>query len=428
MENTFERKSASTWFPWVVCGLGALFYVYEYLLRLAPNVMTSELMQWFSINSADLGNLVAFYYYAYAPAQLLVGVLMDHYGPRRLLTFACLICAVGSYMFSSSQNLVTVGFGRFLMGFGSAFAFVGVLKLATIWLPPNRFALISGMTSALGTIGAMAGEIILSRLVESAGWQWSMVSLAGLGIVLSIILLLFIRDGSKEAADLDATSALDFMSILKSLGTILSNPQIWINGFIGCLMYLPTTTFAELWGNPYFQATRGFSSNEAALAISAIFLGFTVGAPINGLVSDRIKKRRLLLFTGSLSAAAVVTVIFYLPGIPQMGLLALLFLFSFLYSSQVIVFAVGRESSPSNAAATAIAVTNGLVMLGGVVFQPVVGILLEWKWSGLISDSIHVYSTSDYQFAMMLIPIALLVSAGLALFFLKETNCKVLEE
>ena len=130
--NAIRTPAKSVVLPWVICGLGALFYCYEYLLRISPSVMMSDLMQAYHINATVFGNLAAFYYYAYTPMQLPVGILMDRYGPRRLLTFACLACALGSYLFAHAFHIELAQIGRFMVGFGSAFAFVGVLKLATI--------------------------------------------------------------------------------------------------------------------------------------------------------------------------------------------------------------------------------------------------------------------------------------------------------
>ena len=126
--------------PWLIVAVAATFYAYEYFLRILPSVMVTDLMQSFGVSAAVIGNLAAFYYYAYTPMQLPVGVMMDHYGPRRLLTFACLCCAMGSFLFAQPNHIFMAQVGRLLVGFGSAFAFVGVLKLATLWLPQNHFA------------------------------------------------------------------------------------------------------------------------------------------------------------------------------------------------------------------------------------------------------------------------------------------------
>ena len=151
---------------WLICGLGAIFYSYEYLLRIAPSVMEPALREHFDLSATGFGLLSSIYYFAYVPMQLPVGVLLDRYGPRRLLTFACLICVIGTLLFTGTTVFWIAATGRFLVGFGSAFAFVGVLKLATIWLPENRLAMVSGMTSALGAIGAMLGDNFLEIFVN----------------------------------------------------------------------------------------------------------------------------------------------------------------------------------------------------------------------------------------------------------------------
>ena len=111
---------------WLVCALGAVFYSYEYFLRISPSVMEHALRDHFNLSATGFGLLSAFYYYAYVPMQLPVGVLMDRFGPRRLLTIACLICVVGTFMFGDTVLFGVAAAGRFLVGLGSAFAFLKI--------------------------------------------------------------------------------------------------------------------------------------------------------------------------------------------------------------------------------------------------------------------------------------------------------------
>lgn len=421
-----------TWLPWLVCGLGALFYAYEYFLRIAPSVMMNDLMRTYGMNAEKFALLSAFYYYAYTPMQLPVGVLMDRYGPRRLLTFACLICVVGAYIFVGTETYALAGFGRFLVGFGSAFAFVGVLKLATIWLPPERFALIAGLTSALGTIGAMVGDILLTKLVHQVGWRSTTLLFAIVGLVLAFLILLVIRDNTPDAIDFDnRTSKVEehesiSMAIFNMLKVLL-NPQIWITGTIGCLLYLPTTAFAELWGIPYLQTAYGFSEDLSAMANSAIFLGFTVGGPIVGFLSDKLRNRRLPLILGGVLGALDIATIIYVPDLSPLLVIGLLFGLGMAYSVQVIVFAVGREISPEAASGSALAITNMFVMIGGILATPIIGKLLDLRWNGLIVNNVHMYSAEDYKFALMILPLGMLLGAFLV-SFIKETKATNLWE
>lgn len=426
-----SRKIAacSTCIGWLICALGALFYSYEYFLRISPSVMSAQLMQHFNINAAIFGSISAVYYYAYVPMQLPVGLLMDRFGPRRLLTTACLICVAGSYLFVITGSISFAILGRFLVGFGSAFAFVGVLKLATIWLPPSRFAMFAGLSAALGTVGAMTGDIMLTRLVELIGWHQTVYLSAAIGVIIALMLWIIVRDKNHISGE-DALEEVNHETIkqsIRELGMILSNKQIWIVGLVGCFIYLPTTAFGELWGIPYLEHARHLSPIGAAYGISCLFLGFTVGAPIMGWLSDILHTRKKLLMIASLLSTILATVLIYMPHMTTRQLYMVLFSLGFTYSAQAIVFAVGREVSPPSAAGTAIAVTNMIVMLGGILFQPIIGILLDWVWDGTIISNLHVYSSDQYRFALVVLPLGIFVATILS-FFLKESFGNIYQE
>ncbi|MCC5791169.1 MAG: MFS transporter [Legionellaceae bacterium] len=415
---------------WLMCGLGAVFYSYEYFLRISPSVMESALREHFDLTATGFGLLSSFYYYAYVPMQIPVGIMMDRYGPRKLLTFACVSCVVGTLIFSMTPYFWVAAFGRFLVGFGSAFAFVGVLKLATLWLPEDKLAMVSGLAAALGTVGAMIGDNILGELVTRVGWQDTVKMTAIAGVILSVILWLGIRDRKSGA---EHGTIDNFRQSMIDLRIIASNRQIWINGMYGCLVYLPTTVFAELWGIPYLTHAQNLSQKSADFANSMIFLGFTLGAPLMGFISDKLRRRKLPMMVGAGGAALLMIIILYVPGLDETRLRALMFLLGMFYSSQAIVFAVGRELSPKEAAGTAMAMTNMIVMLGATILQPLIGRLLDWSvalrnpdlhLNGLTPDKLHNYYTLvDYQRALIVIPFGIIIALILT-FFLKETHAK----
>ncbi len=117
-----------------MCVLAAVFYCYEYYLRVAPSVMGDELKLTFNLSEAAFGHLAACYYYAYTPMQIPVGMLLDRFGVRKILTIACLLCALGTYFFAATEIFSVAQISRFMIGFGSAFAYVGVLKISDVWL------------------------------------------------------------------------------------------------------------------------------------------------------------------------------------------------------------------------------------------------------------------------------------------------------
>jgi sugar phosphate permease len=427
--NSHDKKYWIT--AWFICGLGAIYYSYEYFLRISPSVMEPALRAHFGLSATSFGFLSAIYYYAYVPLQLPVGVLLDRYGPRLLLTFACFICVVGTFLFAATPLYSVAAIGRFLVGFGSAFAFVGVLKLATIWLPEDKLAMVSGLAAALGTIGGMVGDNLLGNLVIHVGWKKMVDITAYVGIVLMFILWLGIRD--KEVRSQQSGTIESLKKSMIDLGIIARNKQIWINGLYGCLVYLPTTVFAELWGIPYLKHAHGLTQIGAHFANSLLFLGFTIGAPLMGYLSDHMRKRKPPMLLGATGAAIIMLIVVFVPHLSVVTINILMFLLGLLYSAQCIVFAVGRELSPNEAAATAIAMTNMIVMLGAMLLQPLVGKLLDLSLSyhtelalplqqAFSVDEIqNLYTASDYQFALSVIPIGIIIAAILT-FFLKETH------
>lgn len=427
---SITTKKNTTLVAWLICSLGAIFYSYEYFLRISPSVMEKSLRDYFDLSATGFGLLSAFYYYAYVPMQLPVGILMDRFGPRRLLTFACGVCVIGTFLFAKTNVFSVSATGRFLVGFGSAFAYVGVLKLATLWLPENKLAMVAGIATALGTIGALIGDNLLGDMVSLVGWQKTVNFTAIFGIGLMIILWFGIRDHRGNGGDSGTINSLKKNMI--DLGIIIRNKQVWLNGLYGCLVYLPTTVFAELWGIPYLHHAHGLTQANANFCNSILFLGFTIGAPTMGFISDKIKRRLLPMRWGAFSAAILMFIILYAPGLNVTSLSIIMFVMGLLYSAQSIVFAVGREVSPEEAAGTAIAMTNMIVMIGAMFLQPVVGRLLDWSVvsreasSSLFLQNIpidkmqQIYTATDYKIALSVIPIGMLIAAFLT-FFIKET-------
>jgi MFS family permease len=412
------RKRISL-FPWLVCGLGALFYCYEYLLRILPSVMSEDLLKMYDISGVAFGNLVAFYYYAYTPMQLPAGMMMDRLGPRKLLVFASVICALGTYLFSY-QYLPTAQIGRFFVGLGSAFAFVGVLKLASLWFPPSSFAFIAGMATSLGMLGAMIGDIVLSKLVVLLGSTMTLYLAAAIGLLLTIALWLVIPETKMLKTPTDATK-LSYREFFSEVFKLFRNPQMWLIGIIGSLLYLSLSGFAEVWGIPYLIRAYGLSNSRAATAISLVFLGWGLGSPLVGWISDRIGNRRYPIIVGALLGAVIFALILHFPFIASHSLGGMLFLFGVCSSTQIIVFPIARELNVSALAGTAIAVTNLFVMLGGALSEPLIGKALDVLTGTLTKGNLMAFSVESFGYALSIIPVMFILAAVLTCF-VKETR------
>jgi MFS family permease len=193
---------------------------------------------------------------------------------------------------------------------------------------------------------------------------------------------------------------------------------MWICGLIGTMQYLSLSLFAEFWGIPFIQARYGLTPTLAALANSMIFFGWLVGAPLAGWISDRLRLRKLPLFVGSLGAGLLVLIVLYLPNVPLIVLCILLFLFGLFCSVEIICFAIGRELNDIKMSATSVAFINMIIMLGGLISQPAVGMLLDWSWlaAPVLENGNRLYSAANYQWALLVLPAGLFLSALLTKF------------
>lgn len=407
----------------------ALFYLYEYIVRVAPTVMFSELETAYNVNSATLSASVASYHYIYAPMQLVVGILFDRFGGKRLLVPATLIVAIGCIIPTlSTHTLWTLTLGRLLMGFGSAFGFVGVLYVATVWYPPQRIAFLSGLTTALGMLGAIMGATLLSRVVDTIGWESSLELSALIGLLLAIVLMLTIPKApawEQRRRELYKKEEKK-NNFLIGLITVLKNRQTWIIGLVGGALYLPLSLFADLWGIQYIMNVSNVSKTEAATAISMLYLGWLIGSPIAGWFSDFCGRRKAPLFWGAITSGTLFWIMLFFPAIPFFLLCSLLFISGLLCSSEVVSFVAGFEANEKYLKGTAMAVVNMIITIVGGLCQPIVGyILLILSEDRTLENhsTILANTANDYRMALMVLPIIMFLGAIICCF-MKETFVK----
>lgn len=412
--NVISRKQAL--FGTLICFVAGMFYCYEFILRIIPGALQTELSSAFGhISATTFGQISALYYFAYSPMQMPVGMLMDRFGPRRLLTFACLCCTLGSWMFTLTFSMFLVGSGRFLVGFGSSFAFVGVLSLAYNWLPNRFFSLVAGLVTTLGMLGIVYGEVKITQWTAIVGWEQVLLVIAIAGSALSVLMLLLVRDGPEGHQPNKYPLPEFFSNVLK----VLMSPEVWLIGFVGACLYTSLSVFGELWGKTYLEQAHHLTKIEAARTVSAVFLGWAVGAPIAGYLSDKTGRRVLPLVMGAILSLICISIVLYMPGLSYVQLNVLLFLYGVFSGTEIIVFIMAKECSGAKLSGTVFAATNMIVTLGGVIFQPLVGKLLDtFGDSGIIGGE-HIYTVVDYQVALSVLPISLLLVTILA-FFIKD--------
>ena len=385
------------WRPGAIWTIAAGFFFFSFFTRVAPSVMTNELMRDFVGGAAFVGNLSAFYYYAYTGCQLPVGVTLDRFGPRRVLTTAAVVCTIGALLFAFASSPVTAYVGRTLIGAGSAFAWIGSMKLATVWFPPHRFAQVIGWTALIGMTGATFGQSLLAPVVGAFGWRATQVVTAAFGATLAVLIVLIVRDRPAAAPKPEGAR----LGMLSGVGEVLRNPQNWIVGVTVASCGAVLMAFAGLWCVPYLGVAFGIDRETAATATSMFFLGWAVGSPSIGWISDRTRRRRLTILVGGIACFASALTLMYVPGLPVWSAYVLLAFSGFSGASSVTGFAVVREINRPESAATAMALVNILPMAGASILQPFIGWLLDLQWTGEEIDGARVYAVSAYRMAFI---------------------------
>ena len=400
---------------WVVWALAVAFYFYEYLPRVSVSVMVTQLEKAFMVQAGALGLLSSLYLFAYAPMQLPVGLMMDRFGARRLLTFAALGVGAAAVVFGLSPYLWAAEISRFVMGGASAFAFIGMIYVCSHWFDDSKLAIMIGLGNSIGMLGAVGGEGPLSFFINNFGWRLTMVGMGILGLILGAIIYLVVRNEPPEMAKhgTESKPSIPFSSTFK---LIVHNKWSWLNAIVCLLFYAPTGAFAALWGVPFVQTTYGLSTTAAGFASSMFFLGTICSGPFIGLISDRQGKRKpLLLFTTFLTFLSVLALI-YVPALPVWAIFALFFASGAFSGGQLLCYSLAIELNDPIAKGTSVAFTNFMVFLGSASLQPLVGFILDRVWDGTMSAGAPIYSTGDFRIALLCFPAAVLLSFILALF------------
>ncbi len=411
-----------------VWSFGALLYLLGFFHRVAPAVITTELMQEFALGAAALGNLSAVYFYSYVAMQIPTGILADRLGPRLLLSIGALVAAVGSVIFALAPGMGTAIVGRTLIGGSVAVAFVCLLKVAANWFTPSRFAMVSGLALFCGVVGAVCAGTPLRLLVDLVGWRSVMLFSAVVALATALGSWIFVRDYPHEKGFRDftplrkksepsqKTRLVDILQVFRYRNTLL---LFFIPaGIVGCIL-----TFSGLWGVPYLTTIHNISPARAAALTSTLLVAWAVGGPVFGWLSDRLRNRKKLYITGCAAALAGWSIIIFAPGLSPALLVPLLLITGFASGSMIISFAFAKESVPLRLAGTVSGVVNMGVMTGPMVLQPASGWVLDRLWTGTMADGIPIYTAASYRssFSLML---AWLCLSVVLLFFTRETGCR----
>jgi MFS family permease len=398
----------------IVISLCAAFFFYKYILQNFPSVMAPQLMESFNLKGLGLGVLSGVYFWTYLIVPLFVGVILDYYGTRWITSGAILCCAIGVYIFSQAEQLNIAIWGRTLIGVGVSFATISYLKLASVWFARRHYALLTSLLVAAGMIGAVCGQTPLAWLIHHEGWRNSLADLGLIGLVLTIIFMLFVRDKPsvpiETSIDEKPHQNIECNNIWSGILSIIKSKQNWLlTGYAG-LAFAPVVIFCGLWGNPFLQVAYNLDKLTTPSLISLVFLGLAISCPLFAVLTNYIKNRCTFMFYSTLVSAMSITLVIYANPMPIWLLSCLLFTYGFSLGIFPMVFVIGKESNPLYLAGTVIALLNASDAFLDAVTEPLIGKLLDIF--GHVSNS-NNFSIFSYHMALSILPLYQVIGAFL---------------
>ena len=396
--------------------LAAAYYFYQYALRSAPSVMMPQLSAAFGVNALGVASVVGMFYSGYSPFSLVAGAAMDRFGAKRIIPIGAALVGAGALLFSSG-SVVVASFGRFLQGAGGVFALVGAIYIATKYFPASYAASLVGATQMFGMAGGSAGQFLVGPLIKGGlpwGWFWTYAGFIGLAI--SVTLLLLLPREERQEAKRTGDSA----SVLGSLKTVFANPQSILCGLIAGLLFIPTTIFDMTWGVRFLQEGRGREYEEAVRIAATVPFGWMIGCPLLGFISDRIGRRKPVIFGGALVLLAVLAWgLFGVHGFFRGGAVGIVM--GIASGAAMLPYTVIKEVNPPELGGSATGVVNFINFTFSALLGPVFAHLLVEVSAGSESIALEHYQAA---FKPMLFGI---VAALILTCLLKETGSSARE-
>ena len=402
-----NRATKTAAIAWLIT---AVYYFYQYTLRSAPAVMMPQLSEAFGLSALGVASMVGLFYYGYSPFSLVAGIAMDQLGPRKVIPIGAALVGIGALLFGSGNN-EAASIGRFVQGAGGVFALVGAAYIATTNFPASRAATLIGATQMFGMAGGSAGQVLVGPTI-AAGVSWSTfwIAMGVVGFVISGLLFFMLPETEKKERRADWLNSAG-----GAMKTVFLNPQSILCGMIAGLLFIPTTIFDMVWGVRYLQEARGFEYGSAVMRSSMVPLGWIIGCPLLGFISDRIGRRKPVIAAGATVLLACLAWILFgrVDLFPPyvLGLLA-----GIASGAAMLPYTVIKEANPPSMSGTATGVVNFLNFTFSALLGPVFGWLLVTVSGGATQMTLDHYQVA---FQPLLYGVALAI---VLTFFLKETG------
>lgn len=382
------------------------FVLFQFFLQLSSGVVIGSIMHEMKFSALIAGALSAAFYVIYTGLQIPVGILFDSKNPRALLAASSLLCSLGCFAFAASHSLIGLFLGRILIGTGSAFAFVGLSHMIRQHFPERQFAFMIGVSETIGFLATVLGIIGMGSLIMLWGWRIFLNGAGVTGLLISILTWIYVPS--------DAPKNTHPQNYGQQVRAILSSKKLWINGLFIGLTFTIVTVFGAMWASSFLQAKLSCGPKEASYVNAVFFLGTGLSCPLFGVLSTRLARRKPLILLSSTSTTLLFLLVLYIPSQNHLLIGSLMFMIGLCCGAYILAFPIANELSPPDSLSTCTGFINTLALITTPLLQPLVGYLLD-----LFCEKGHHYTLANYQSALLVIPISLVV-ALILVFYLPE--------
>jgi len=412
-----EKTSWKGYMVWMVC---VCFYFYEFLLRTILGTFQSSIMSDLHLSPIGFALLSSTaYLFVYGVMQVPVGTILLRFGLKKSMVFASIVCCVANLGFAYSHNYYSIFLFRALMGLGSSFGFISLLVALYDWMPYRNIALYVGLSQLLGTMGPMLASGPLNTLAQNSSvtWRTIFIILSCIGLLLTLLITLIVDNNKQNKGSFLILSKPK--KVMNHLAVIIKQPQIWLIALFCSFIYFSIEYLSENECKNFLMA-KGFSSIFSSYMITTAWLGFALGSPIFGYISDRISRRKFVLLFSAAATFLALFFIIYLP-LNKIEMFSSFFLFGIgVGASSVGIVTMGEQLNSDNRS-----IGLGLNNASTILFVAVMAPLIEYLLMYIAHQPLLL---ADYQLAFGVLVFLPLAALGIAFFGIKETYGKSTKE
>jgi len=377
-----------------------LFYCYQYILRVLPNIVMPELMNKFGIGASEFGSFAGIYYIGYIAVHIPIGLMLSRIGNKKILPICVLLTSSSLIPMIYSTTWSYVLLGRLLTGIGSSAAIIGALQLLRM-IYPNSFTRVLGFTVFFGLITVLYSSGPITKILTIYGIEYVGNFLIILGVILTIITFLLLpKDELGETNE----------SILYDLKSVALNNKIIIVSLLAGLSVGALEGFADAWGSSFFSAVYNIDRVTGGELVGLIFAGMCVGSLLLPYAADKTGAHYGITLLAVLVLSGMM--IWLISGHAGCCLQFICIIIGVFSAYQVIIIAKISTFASNRLSGMASAVANMIIMAFGTIFHNSIGKIMSMYWDGVIKDGIPIYSASAYEHGIAIIPGASLISVA----------------